>query len=1784
MGSIRAPHCSITSSHIHLCNRFPFPRTLNCHHHHQLQCRKNPFHLTIFSEPGCLSSFCNHNRQVVSGASSASQGTIREDVEQRMTGELGSGGKVLLKVRLAHQVEFGESVAILGSSEDLGSWKNCVLLNWSEDGWVCDLELKGDERVEFKFVIVGKDGSVLWESGDNRVLHLPKIGKFSSVYQWSQTGEAVEMLPLDVEEVSEEDEILPLDVEEVSEGDKMLALDVEEISEEDEMLPLDVQEDSGGDKMLTLNVEEVSEGDKMLPLDVEEVSEGDKMLALGVEEVSGGDKMLALGVEEVSGGDKMLALGVEEVSEGDKRLALDVEEVSEGDKMLALDVEEVSEGDKMLALDVEEVSEGDKMLALDVQEVSEGDQMLALDVQEVSEGDQMLALDVEEVSEGDKMLALDVEEVSEGDKMLALDVEEVSEGDKMLALGVEEVSEGDKMLALGVEEVSEGDKMLALGVEEVSEGDKMLALGVEEVSGGDKMLPLGVEEVSEGDKRLPLDVEEVSEGDKMLALDVEEVSEGDKMLALDVQEVSEGDQMLALDVREVSEGDQMLALDVQEVSEGDQMLALDVEEVSEGDKMLASGVEEVSEGDKMLALGVEEVSEGDKMLALGVEEVSEGDQMLALGVEEVSGGDKMLPLGVEEVSEGDKRLPLDVEEVSEGDKMLPWDVEKVSEGDEMLPLKAEEINGDGTSPLDAKDFTEGNETSPSDAKEIAEGDTIFPSGALEIAEGDTTLPLDAKEINEGEETLSFDSKGIEEGNETLPLDAEGVNKGDEMFPFDVRGINEGDEKDRDVEAGNGPLVEDEASPFVGQWKGNLVHPNRESEGIWDTSGLEGLALQLVEGDKNARNWRRKLEVVRELLVENVHAEECLESLIYSAIYLKWINTGQIPCLEDGGHHWPDRHAETSRIIFRELERSLSKKDISPQASLIVRKIHPCLPSFKSEFTSSVPLTRIRDIAHRNDIPHDLKQEIKHTIQNKLHRNAGPEDLIATEAMLTRITKNPGEYSQVFIEQFKIFYQELKDFFNAGSLAEQLESIKESVDGHGLSALAYFLECKKNLDAADELGSSFQNQGTDLVLKTIQSLNALREILIRGLESGLRNDASDTAIAMRQKWRLCEIGLEDYLFVLLSRFINVMEATRGGDMLVENVKSKNVSSWNDPLDALIFGTHQLGLSGWKPKECVTIVNEIRAWKERGLAEREGSEDGQTIWGLRLKATLDRTRRLTEEYSEALLQIFPEKVKMLGKAFGIPENSVRTYTEAEIRASVIFQVSKLCTILLKAIRTALGSQGWDVLVPGSVEGTFVQVERIVPGSLPTSIEGPVILMVNKADGDEEITAAGSNITGVVLLQELPHLSHLGVRARQEKVVFVTCEDDERTSVLQKLLGNFVRMEASATSVHIYPPSDTSTDNFPARTAPDEYVFSFEKSSMQDPLLPASGAPYPTQVSYNGISSGVVPLADADARIAGAKAAVCGRLASLAAISDKGFTSLQIPAAFRVPAGAVIPFGSMELALTQTNSMEKFISILEQIETAKVGVELDELCKQLHDLVSSLQLTQDIIDSLGTIFPEDARLIVRSSANLEDLAGMSAAGLYESIPNVSLRDPTVFRNAVSKVWASLYTRRAVLSRRAAGVPQKDALMAVLVQEMLSPELSFVLHTYSPTNQNGKYVEAEIACGLGETLASSTRGTPWRLSFGKFDGLVQTLAFANFSEELRVLAACPADGQMARFTVDYSKKPLSIDPKFREQLGRRLCSVGYFLECKFACPQDVEGCVVGDDIYIVQARPQPL
>ena len=45
-------------------------------------------------------------------------------------------------------------------------------------------------------------------------------------------------------------------------------------------------------------------------------------------------------------------------------------------------------------------------------------------------------------------------------------------------------------------------------------------------------------------------------------------------------------------------------------------------------------------------------------------------------------------------------------------------------------------------------------------------------------------------------------------------------------------------------------------------------------------------------------------------------------------------------------------------------------------------------------------------------------------------------------------------------------------------------------------------------------------------------------------------------------------------------------------------------------------------------------------------------------------------------------------------------VQVFTEAEIRASVVFKLSKLVTLLLKAARLNTGAGAWDAIVAGEV----------------------------------------------------------------------------------------------------------------------------------------------------------------------------------------------------------------------------------------------------------------------------------------------------------------------------------------------------------------------------------------------------------------------------------------------------------------------------------------------------
>jgi phosphoenolpyruvate synthase/pyruvate phosphate dikinase len=56
----------------------------------------------------------------------------------------------------------------------------------------------------------------------------------------------------------------------------------------------------------------------------------------------------------------------------------------------------------------------------------------------------------------------------------------------------------------------------------------------------------------------------------------------------------------------------------------------------------------------------------------------------------------------------------------------------------------------------------------------------------------------------------------------------------------------------------------------------------------------------------------------------------------------------------------------------------------------------------------------------------------------------------------------------------------------------------------------------------------------------------------------------------------------------------------------------------------------------------------------------------------------------------------------------------------------------------------------------------------------------------------------------------------------------------------------------------------------------------------------------------------------------------------------------------------------------------------------------------------------------------------------------------------------------------------------------------------------------------------------------------------------------------------------LDYSRIAMSCEADTRKRLGTRLASIAQVVENAFQKPQDIEGVVVGEEIYLVQARPQ--
>lgn len=735
----------------------------------------------------------------------------------------------------------------------------------------------------------------------------------------------------------------------------------------------------------------------------------------------------------------------------------------------------------------------------------------------------------------------------------------------------------------------------------------------------------------------------------------------------------------------------------------------------------------------------------------------------------------------------------------------------------------------------------------------------------------------------------------------------------------------------------------------------------------------------------------------------------------------------------------------------------------------------------------------------------------------------------------------------------MFYGELREFFNASSLDDRLQYLCDGAAGSSVASLAGSLLGLKHAfkPAADQLKVL-----TDLRVLLGDILAANRANAVGGEIAGKEGSLAGEVV---QKLRLTDMELDSFAFTLLAA--SAKDVEEGG--------LSSSDAWRYALGALGTGMLNMHMSFILGPETKAISAELSA-----LA-------GQTTSSmdyLRIKAAVDRARRATEDFSTAITGAYTQRVASLSAALGVDRRAAAVLAEAVIRSTVAFQSSRIADAATKQVRSELGSPAWDPLYVGEAGGVILFVESLA--ELEPSSD-PVIAVCRKADGDEDIP---SNVRGMVLGHALPHLSHLGVRARQSGVVFVCAEDPSVfeelwTGPSSSLSGTVKLVVSSAAGFESLSADIAGTGNGIAKAN----VSAPGKKDVQTSV----------EIGSADLSDKkVLPLKSATKSNSSAKCSFAGKLATIA--DDSGL--------FVAPGGACLPFGIYKAALTPHDAhLGKLISVYESTAAAGETAAATSASADVRSFMESkLELSATVISAIQAILPDSsARVMVRSSANCEDLEDMSGAGLYDSIANVDSSSPEALGIAIRRVWASLWTQRAASSRAAYGVPHKEAYMAVLIQQMVTAEVSFIAFSHNPVDKSdSSSVYIELASGMGETLASAaTAGQPYRIRVDRDKPRAVTVdGLASFGCAL--VPSADGAGEVSptglrRKIVDYSSERLTVDEEFRKAISTRIASVVLELEAQLCGPQDVEGAITGiaagndamsAQLFIVQARPQIL
>ncbi|MEZ4507518.1 MAG: PEP/pyruvate-binding domain-containing protein [Thermomicrobiales bacterium] len=214
--------------------------------------------------------------------------------------------------------------------------------------------------------------------------------------------------------------------------------------------------------------------------------------------------------------------------------------------------------------------------------------------------------------------------------------------------------------------------------------------------------------------------------------------------------------------------------------------------------------------------------------------------------------------------------------------------------------------------------------------------------------------------------------------------------------------------------------------------------------------------------------------------------------------------------------------------------------------------------------------------------------------------------------------------------------------------------------------------------------------------------------------------------------------------------------------------------------------------------------------------------------------------------------------------------------------------------------------------------------------------------------------------------------------------------------------------------------------------------------------------------------------------------------------------------------------------------------------------------------------MLDALATIDAGNS-LAVRSSATTEDSPAFSFAGLHDTALAVD-DDPAAIESAIKTCWASLWSERSVDYRRRGGESLDAAAMAVVVQQLVRADVSFVAFSVDPIRHCARRTIISASFGLGEAIVAGLV-VPDYVVVGP-DGEVEEYQIG--SKETMVISA--PDGGVRQTPVP---RMIARQPALSHTQAAEISRMVTQLEDRFEMPLDIEGGLAAGTVHLFQARP---